>query len=90
MNEPATNQLMQRVLRFLNYNAELYVYYRRRGDYHAAVQRLERVSKLVNVAEQAEREGKSQLDWVDQATLTLARQHTAMILQRKVLDSLAV
>ena len=79
MAELATNQLMQRVLRFLDYNAELYCRHRQRGDYHAAVQRLERVSKLVEVADQAEREGKSQLSWMDWATLSLARQHSAMV-----------
>jgi hypothetical protein len=80
MADPATNQLMQRVLRFLDYNAELYRQHRERGDYRAAVQRLERVSKLVDVADQAEREGKCQLSWMDWATLSLARQHSAIML----------
>lgn len=81
MSEPATNPLMQRVLRFLDYNSELYVRYRHHGDYHAALQRLERMSKLAAVADQAEREGKCQLSWQDWATLELARKHTAMILK---------
>ena len=79
MAEPETNRLMRRLLRFLNYNSDLYIYYRQRGDYHAAVQRLARVSKLVDVADQAEREGKSQLSWADWATFRMARKHSAMV-----------
>ena len=88
MTDPATNKLMRRVLRFLDYNAELYVRYRHRGDYHEAVRRLQRVSKLVAVADQAAREGKCELNWTDSATLTLARQHSALLLEQKTLDSI--
>lgn len=87
MAELVTNRLMRRVLRFLDYNAELYVRCRQRGDYHEAVWRLRRVSRLVDVAEQAEREGKSELSWIDRATLELARHHSSMVLSpEKALD----
>ena len=81
-----SDELMQRVLRFLNYNLELYRHHRQRGDYRAAVERLERASKLVDVAERVKRERNCELSWMDWASLELARQHSNMVLTAKPLD----
>lgn len=94
MQDEPSNPLMQRVMRFINYNSELYIRHRRHGEYNHAVARLERLSRLVGVVDQAEREGRCQLSWNDWATIKLARSHVGMILGRamvpdEVLDSVA-
>jgi len=54
---PSTNQLIARVLRFIDYNVGQYIGHRNSGDYGLAVQRLRRTRKLIALIDQAASQG---------------------------------
>jgi hypothetical protein len=81
---PATNPLMQRVLRFVNHHSELYIRHRKNGEYDKAIDSLLTVERYVGLVDRAARKGKCQLSWNDWATVQLTRRHVAVMRQKPI------